>query len=90
MSARACVRCPQLRPDPAQLPRLEEIHANLLDRLREANEQGWFGEVPAIEVSIDAADRKLTAMRQLGAKRVSVNLGMLDLRSSTGRSSPDP
>jgi hypothetical protein len=39
----ACIRCPVLRPDPEQLPRLEEIHANLLDRLREAEEQGWLG-----------------------------------------------
>ncbi|WP_406290640.1 hypothetical protein [Streptomyces sp. NBC_00209] len=29
------------------MPRLEEIHANLLDRLQEAKEQGWFGEVAA-------------------------------------------
>lgn len=39
--------------------------ANLLDRLREADEQGWFGEAAAVEVSIVAADRKLTAVRQL-------------------------
>jgi len=31
----ACVRCPQLRPDPAQMPRLEEIRANLVDRLHD-------------------------------------------------------
>ncbi len=42
----ACVRCPLLRPDPAQLPRLEEIHANLTDRLQEAKEQGWLGRSP--------------------------------------------
>src|ERR1700730_911022 len=32
-----------LRIDPAQMPRLEEIRANLLDRLQEANDQGWLG-----------------------------------------------
>src|SRR5258706_2010081 len=39
----ACVRCPLLRVDPAQIPRLEEIRANLGDRLQEAREQGWLG-----------------------------------------------
>ncbi|WP_432196621.1 hypothetical protein [Streptomyces sp. bgisy027] len=34
------IRCPVLRPDPEQMPRLKEIHANLLDRLQEAKEQG--------------------------------------------------
>jgi hypothetical protein len=29
------------------MPRLEGIHANLVDRLREAKEQGWLGEVAA-------------------------------------------
>ena len=51
----ACVRCPLLRVDPAQRPRLEEIHANLLDRLQEAREQGWLGEVAAIETTLAAA-----------------------------------
>ncbi len=34
----ACLRCPLLRVDPAQIPRLEEIHANLIDRLQEAKD----------------------------------------------------
>lgn len=85
----ACVRCPQLRPDPAQLPRLEEIHANLLDRLSEAQEQGWLGEVAAIEASIAAAGQKLTAMRQLATKHATVHLGMPDFRPDAGRSSPE-
>ncbi len=42
---------PVLRVDPAQMPRLEEIHANLGDRLQEAREQGWLGEVAAIETT---------------------------------------
>ena len=37
----ACVRCPLLRVDPDQLPRLQGIHANLVDRLEEAKQQGW-------------------------------------------------
>ncbi|WP_285558839.1 hypothetical protein [Actinoplanes regularis] len=44
------------------MPRLEGIHANLVDRLREAKEQGWLGEVAAIETTIAAAQQKLQAM----------------------------
>jgi hypothetical protein len=37
------------------MPRLEEIHANLGDRLQEAKEQGWLGEVAATETPLGAA-----------------------------------
>ena len=84
----ACVRCPLLRVDPAQMPRLEAIHANLGDRLQEAKEQGWLGEVAAIETTLAAAAQKLAAMRQLTARSTTVHLGMPDVRSATGRSSP--
>ncbi len=72
----ACVRCPLLRVDPAQRPRLEEIHANLLDRLQEAREQGWLGEVAAIQTTLAAAAQKLEAMRELTARGTTVSLGM--------------
>ncbi|QCX82648.1 Phage integrase family protein (plasmid) [Streptomyces sp. YIM 121038] len=81
----ACIRCPVLRPDPEQGPRLEEIHANLLDRLQEAKEQGWLGEVTAIEASLAAAEQKLAAMRDLAARHTTVHLGMPDFRTSAGR-----
>ena len=68
---------------------MEEIHANLLDRLHEATEQGWLGEVAAIEASLAAAGQKLTAMRQLAARHTTVHLGMPDFRPDAGRSSPD-
>ncbi|UJW28683.1 hypothetical protein L3Q67_25805 [Saccharothrix sp. AJ9571] len=42
---------------------MEQIHANLLDRLEEAKEQGWLGEVAAIETTMAAAVQKLEAMR---------------------------
>ncbi|MFJ7135041.1 hypothetical protein [Streptomyces fungicidicus] len=81
----ACIRCPVLRPDPEQMPRLEEIHANLLDRLQEAKEQGWLGEVAAIEASLAAAEQKLAAMRDLAARHTTVHLGMPDLRGFVAR-----
>jgi hypothetical protein len=80
----ACVRCPLLRVDPAQLPRLEEIHANLGDRLEEAKQQGWIGEVAAIETTMAAAAQKLEVMRS--ARETPVHLGMPDARLSAGRS----
>jgi integrase len=85
----ACVRCPLLRVDPAQMPRLEEIRANLGGRLQEAKDQGWLGEVAAIETTLAAAAQKLNAMRAITAKRAVTHLGMPDIRPAAGRCSPD-
>ncbi|HWM99344.1 MAG TPA: site-specific integrase, partial [Streptosporangiaceae bacterium] len=87
----ACVRCPLLRVDPAQQPRLEEIRANLGGRLQEAKDQGWLGEVAAIETTLAAAAQKLEAMRDLTTRSTStsIHLGMPDVRPAAGRHSPD-
>jgi hypothetical protein len=81
----ACVRCPLLRVDPTQLPRLEEIYTNLVDRLQEAKEHDWLGEVAAIETTMAAASQKLEAMRGAAARKTIVNLGMPNLRLNAGR-----
>jgi hypothetical protein len=86
----ACVRCPLLRVDPAQKPRLEEIHANLLNRLKEAKEQGWLGEVAAIETTMAAAEQKLSTMCELETQNPTVHLGLPTLRTSAGRATPQP
>ncbi len=83
------VRCPLLRVDPAQAPRLEEIHASLGDRLQEAREQGWLGEVAAIETTLAAAAQKLKAMRKLATRSTTTVLGMPEIRSATGRRCAD-
>ncbi|WP_037253069.1 hypothetical protein [Kibdelosporangium aridum] len=70
---------------PARCRVWREIHVNLVDRLREAKEQGWLGEVAAIETTMAAAAQKLEAMRT--ARNATVHLGMPDIRPSTGRSS---
>ncbi|MER7048417.1 hypothetical protein [Streptomyces jumonjinensis] len=72
------------------MPRLEEIRANLVDRFQEAKEQGWLGEVAAIEASLAAAEQKLTAMRDVSARHTAVHLGMPDFRTSAGRLTSDP
>ncbi|MEU8635213.1 hypothetical protein AB0C38_23805 [Amycolatopsis sp. NPDC048633] len=43
-------------------PRLIEIIANLRDRVEEARMNGWLGEVQGLQVSLDAATRKLVSM----------------------------
>ncbi|MGW6831842.1 integrase [Streptomyces sp. NPDC054949] len=86
----ACVRCPLLLVDPAQMPRLQEIHANLIDRLQEAKDQGWLGEVAAIETTMAAAAQKLEAMRERAAQPSTVRLDMPDFRTSAGRRTVSP
>jgi len=76
------------------MPRLEQIRANLADRLQEARDQGWLGEVAAIETTLAAATQKLEAMRELAARSTTVSLGMPRLTvlaaKTVGRSSaPD-
>jgi Phage integrase family len=48
----ACVRCPMLRLDLAQVPRLLQIEANTRERLEEARGMQWLGEVAALEESL--------------------------------------
>jgi hypothetical protein len=71
------IRCSLLQPDPAQRDRLEEIRANLHDRITEAERQSWLGEVEGLKVSLAGADDKLT---QIGAalrrQATTVQLGM--------------
>ncbi|WP_167396093.1 hypothetical protein [Streptomyces bobili] len=71
------------------MPRLQEIHANLIDRLQEARDQGWLGEVAAIETTLAAA-LKLEAMRDRAAQPFTVHLGMPDFRRDAGRTSAEP
>lgn len=55
----ACIRCPVLRVDPAQIERLAAIATSLEDRIAEATERGWAGEVQQLQVSLQAARDKL-------------------------------
>ncbi len=48
----ACTRCRFLRVDPAQLGRIDEMTDNAEQRLVEARERAWLGEVAALEESI--------------------------------------
>jgi hypothetical protein len=80
----ACIRCPMLRVDPQQRPRLIAIIRNLGDRITEARMNGWLGEVEGLPVSLDAARAKLTSLdRATSAPTTSVtSLGIPVIRGS--------
>ena len=66
-----------LRVSPRQRPRLIEIIRNLGERISEARMNGWLGEVQGLEVSLEAAKRKLVSLdRSLERSR---NNGPIDL-----------
>ena len=74
----SCIRCPLLRPDPAQRPRLTQIRDNLITRIEEAHREGWLGEVEGLRVSLAAAQQKLAQMGEISARHrdTVVHLGM--------------
>ncbi|MEU5930874.1 hypothetical protein AB0L49_49230 [Streptomyces antimycoticus] len=84
----ACVRCSLLRPDPSQRDRLTEIRDNLLDRIAEAQREGWLGEVEGLEISLAGAEDKL-AQLDGGLKPAVIHLGLPSFGRIAGRlSSP--
>jgi integrase len=58
----ACLRCAMLRISPQQRARLAEIIDNLRERITEAQMNGWLGEVQGLQVSLEAAKRKLASL----------------------------
>ncbi|OZF03957.1 integrase [Rhodococcus sp. 14-2496-1d] len=72
----ACIRCPMLRPDPTQRTRLENIITSLRERLAEATERGWLGDVDGLTVSLAAAQQKLIQMQ-----RTATNLGLPSIQT---------
>ena len=74
--ATPCIRCPLLRPDPAQRDRLIEVRDNLLDRIAEARREGWLGEVEGLKISLTAARNKLAQLEELANRPAAVQLGM--------------
>ena len=68
-----------LRVDPKQRERIVEIIANLTRRIKEAELNGWLGEVTSLKTSREAAIKKLTSLDraavagQLGAQAARQN-----------------
>ena len=87
----SCIRCPLLRIDPAQRPRLEEIRDNLTARIAEAQREGWTGEAEGLQVSLAAAVGKLAQADGLIARRsAAVSLGMPSFPTSQAAPPPPP
>ncbi len=91
----SCLRCPLLRPDPVERSRLVEIRDNLLERINEAESNGWLGEAEGLRVSLDGAREKLAQMDLIAERRTnSVNLGMPTFaevaRTSTAANAGNP
>ena len=78
-----------LRPDPAQRARLEEIRANLRDRIAEAEREGWLGEIEGLKVSLAGTEDKLDQIdAALQRQEQAVHLGMPAFPDIAGRSVP--
>lgn len=72
----ACVRCSMLRVDPNQRGRLIEIIRNLNDRIAEARNNGWLGEVNGLRTSLNAAEQKLLNLDRTISRNGATNLGL--------------
>jgi hypothetical protein len=87
----SCLRCPLLRPDPGQRPRLVQICGNLTARIAEAEANHWLGEAEGLKVSLAGARDKLGQMNQITSRRsTAINLGMPDFATAAGRTVTTP
>lgn len=68
----SCLRCPLLRPSPAQRARIAEIHENLLARIGEAEREGWAGEVEGLRVSLAGAEQKLAQVDEMEHRKAAL------------------
>ena len=84
----ACVRCPMLKPDPAQRSRLEEIRDNLEARIIEAKREGWLGEIEGLQVSFSGARNKLAQLDSTAQRHArNIELDMPSFTQISGRTS---
>ena len=80
------LRCPLLRPDPAQRNSLLEICGNLTARIAEAESARWLGEAEGLKVSLAGARHKLAQMDEITARRGhTVGLGIPAFPDVAGR-----
>jgi hypothetical protein len=81
----ACIRCPMLRVDPRAKGRLQEIIANLTERMTEAQHNGWLGEIEGLKTSQTAAIAKLASLNRAERNNPGhTQLGMPGLRRANG------
>ncbi len=68
-----------LRIDPKQRGRIIEIIANLTERIKEAELNGWLGEVAGLKTSREAAVKKLTNLDRAAATAAKSPAGKAEL-----------
>ncbi|MDX3524714.1 hypothetical protein [Streptomyces scabiei] len=61
------------------------IRDNLLDRIAEAEKEGWLGEVDGLKVSLAGAVQKLAQLDERTRRTITVNLGMPSFPDVAGR-----
>jgi hypothetical protein len=61
-------------PDPAQRSRIVDIRDNLIDRIAEAEREGWLGEVEGLALSLAGAKDKLLQIDR--QPTTAIDLGM--------------
>ncbi|MFI5822907.1 tyrosine-type recombinase/integrase [Streptomyces rishiriensis] len=82
----ACVRCPVLIVHESEKPRLIEIRDNLMDRIAEAEREGWLGEIEGLQVSLAAAKEKISQLDTRERQREEpIFLGVPTFSQMTGR-----
>jgi len=81
----SCLRCPLLRSSPTQRPRIAEIRNNLLDRITEAEREGWHGEAEGLQVSLAGAEAKLAQLDQMARRAATIHLGIPAFGEIAGR-----
>ena len=67
----ACVRCSMLRPEPSRLPLLRELEANLEERIDEARQRVWLGQVAGLQETLTALRAKARLAEQLTAAGIT-------------------
>jgi len=63
-------------PDPAQRTRIVEIRDNLIDRIAEADREGWLGEAEGLKISLAGAHGKLAQIDRRNRTPAPTGLGM--------------
>ncbi|MEU6721989.1 site-specific integrase [Nonomuraea sp. NPDC046802] len=86
----ACIRCPLLRVDPAERPRLEEIRHNMIARIAEAEQRGWLGEIEGLQANLAATEGKLAQLDERARRATTVHLGMPPFPDIAGRTATLP
>ncbi|WIX85786.1 site-specific integrase [Amycolatopsis sp. DG1A-15b] len=77
----ACLRCPFQQIEPAELPNLDKIKANIGRRIEAAREKQWLGDVAQLEKTLTHVDAKREGLLRLLAQPVV----SLDLASGAAK-----